>query len=56
MLVNKGFNIHDELVIIGATLKIPAFTKGKDQLSQSDVENTRQLACVKIHVSTSLDS
>ena len=34
----------------GAELKIPAFTKGKPQLSKEDVDNTRQLASVRIHV------
>ena len=34
----------------GATLNIPAFTKGKSQLSPGDVESTRRLANVRIHV------
>ena len=33
-----------------ATIKIPAFTKGKAQLSGIDVEQTRQIANVRIHV------
>ena len=33
-----------------ATIKIPAFTKGKTQLSGIDVEQTRRIANVRIHV------
>ena len=32
------------------TLKIPAFTKGKSQLSGIEVEQTRKIANVRIHV------
>ncbi len=45
-----GFNIHDELALIGARLQIPAFTKGKKQLSREEVEISRRLARVRIHV------
>ena len=34
----------------GASLNIPAFTKGKSQLPSADVESTRRLANVRIHV------
>jgi hypothetical protein len=33
-----------------AKLNIPAFTKGKDQLDPADVEHTRKIATVRIHV------
>ena len=33
-----------------AEVKIPALTKGRSQLSPTDVEDTRKLACVRIHV------
>ena len=33
-----------------ASLCIPAFTKGKDQLSLIEVEETRAIAIVRIHV------
>lgn len=36
--------------MFGATLDIPAFTRGHDQLSPADVEATRKLANVRIHV------
>ena len=50
ILADRGFNIHDELAVNGARLGIPAFTKGKQQLSGREVEETRRLANVRIHV------
>lgn len=50
VLADRGFLISDELACRGATLKIPAFTKGKSQLSQEEIEKTRNLARVRIHV------
>ena len=36
--------------MLGATLDIPAFTRGCEQLPSADVEATLKLANVKIHV------
>uniref|UniRef100_A0A1X7SIY3 DDE Tnp4 domain-containing protein n=2 Tax=Amphimedon queenslandica TaxID=400682 RepID=A0A1X7SIY3_AMPQE len=41
---------YDDLAIRGAYLEIPAFTRGKKQLSMAEVEKTRQLARLRIHV------
>ena len=50
ILANQGFLIEDELAIRGARLTIPAFTRGKSQLSREEVERSRQMAMVRIHV------
>ena len=50
MLADRGFDITDELALHGASLAIPSFTKGKDQLSQAEVETSRQLSRIRIHV------
>ena len=50
ILADRGFHIADELAIRGARLEMPAFTKGKKQLSASEIEHSRQLAHVRIHV------
>ena len=50
VLANQGINISNELAICGAHLCIPAFTKGRDQLSRYETEKTRQLANVRIQV------
>ena len=33
ILADRGFNVHDDIAIRGGKLEIPAFTKGKKQLS-----------------------
>ncbi len=50
VLADRGFNISDSVGTYCSTLKIPAFTKGKKQLSRIEVEQTRQIANVRIHV------
>ena len=50
VLADRGFLIADELAVRGASLAIPAFTRGKSQLSQKDVETSRRLARYRIHV------
>ena len=50
VLADRGFNIAESLGAHGASLQIPAYTKGKQQLSASDVEKTRSIANVRIHV------
>lgn len=45
-----GFLIEEELASRGATLAIPSFTKGVKQLSMKNVEESRRLARVRIHV------
>ena len=50
MLADRGFNVEDSVAYRGATLNIPAFTHGKPQLSPEDVESTRKIANVRIHV------
>lgn len=50
VLADRGFNISDSVGIQQAKLHIPAFTKGKDQLLALEVEETRTIANVRIHV------
>ena len=50
IVADRGFLIEDELNSRGAILKIPRFTKGKNQLSAKGVDESRQLAHVRIHV------
>ena len=49
-LADRGFNIPDSVGFYCSTMKIPAFTKGKKQLSSIEVEQTRKKANVHIHV------
>uniref|UniRef100_A0A1X7TTH8 DDE Tnp4 domain-containing protein n=1 Tax=Amphimedon queenslandica TaxID=400682 RepID=A0A1X7TTH8_AMPQE len=43
VLADRGFTISDDVGLVGAKLEIPAFTRGKGQLSR-DVEMTKNLS------------
>ena len=50
VLADRGFTVHESVWFVQANLNIPAFTKGKNQLDPIDVEKTRKIATVRIHV------
>ena len=50
ILADRGFLIEEELNTVGAYLKIPKFTKGKSQLPAKDVDESRKLSNVRIHI------
>ena len=50
VLADRGFTIDEDVILHGAKLEIPAFTRGKKQLSQEEVERSKQLSQVRIHV------
>ena len=50
ILTDRGFDIQESVGLFCSTVKIPAFTKGKKQLSGIEVEQTRRIANVRIHV------
>ena len=50
VLADRGFLIKEELATRGAVLCIPSFTKGKKQLPAKEVDESRKLANVRIHV------
>ena len=50
ILADRGFTIQDDIAVYGAKLIIPSFTRGKKQLSLEDVERSKQLSQVRIHV------
>ncbi|XP_052254004.1 uncharacterized protein LOC127860158 [Dreissena polymorpha] len=50
ILADRGFDIGDSVGTLCASVNIPAFTKGKGQLSPLDLEETRKIANVRIHV------
>ena len=49
-LADRGFSIADSVGFYCAKLTIPAFTRGEKQLSAVDVEETRKIANLRIHV------
>ena len=50
VLADRGFLIREEVANCCAELIIPSFTKGLTQLSKRQVEISRQIARVRIHV------
>ncbi|XP_065297009.2 uncharacterized protein [Dermacentor albipictus] len=50
VLADRGFNVSESVGFYCAKLHVPAYTKGKKQLSAADVLSTRKLANVRIHV------
>ena len=50
VMADHGFTIDVELTTREAILDIPSFTRGKSQLPASDVDNSRKIATVRIHV------
>nr|XP_047132712.1 uncharacterized protein LOC105849119 [Hydra vulgaris] len=47
---DRGFNNAESVGFYCGELKIPGFTKGKLKLTCSDVETTRKIASVRVHV------
>jgi len=50
VMADHGFTIQESLIFHGAEFAIPAFTRGKYQLDPVDVEATRAIPNVRIHV------
>ena len=50
VLADRGFDIADSVGSLSSALKIPAFTRVKSQLSGIEVEQTRRIANVRIHI------
>lgn len=50
VMADRGFTITESVALKQARLVIPAYTKGREQLDPIDVEKTRALASVGIHV------
>ena len=50
VMADRGFTVSESVGLKQAELVIPAFTKGKAQLDPVDVEKTRAVASVLIHV------
>ena len=50
VLADRGFDIAEDIAMVQASLHIPAFTKGVSQLPPKEVESTRKLANLRIHV------
>ena len=50
VLADRGFQLDQEFATRGAHLKVPAFTRGKSQMPRADVDRSRKIANVRIHI------
>ena len=50
IMVDRGFTIHDCVRELGIELIIPDFLNGREQLSESELVHTQQIANERIHV------
>ena len=50
VLADRGFLVEEKLATRRAVLCIPAFTRGKKQMTAKDIDISRQIALVRIHV------
>ena len=50
VLADRGFTTEQSVGMFCAEVKYPPFTRGKKQLSKFEVDTTRQLAQVRIHI------
>ena len=50
MLADRGFDRADDLGVFGASLEVPPYTRGKQQLSLQEVEHSKRLSKVRIHI------
>ena len=55
IMADKGFNIEDLLDPLGVTLNMPPIRETKRQLSKQEVEETRRIAAVRIHVERKME-
>ncbi|CAN7938375.1 unnamed protein product, partial [Ixodes hexagonus] len=50
ILADRGFLIREDVASRGATLVVPALTRGKNQLSAREAEEARRISSIRIHV------
>ena len=50
VLADRGFTLTEDFAVHGARLELPAFSRGKTQLTQCEVEKSKQLSMIRIHV------
>lgn len=55
VMADKGFTIQDLLDPLGVTLNMPPKRESNRQLSRREVEQTRRIAAVRIHVERKME-
>ena len=55
VMADRGFDIQDDLTLRGVRLNILPFFKGKSQLTESELVETRRIASIRIHVERAME-
>ena len=55
VMADRGFTIKEELLLRHATLTIPPFSQGRRQMSTADVDKTKHVANLRIHVERAIN-
>ncbi|XP_065294112.1 uncharacterized protein [Dermacentor albipictus] len=55
IMADRGFKLDPYIEAQGIKMNRPAFTKGKDQLPESEVTKTRRIASLRIHVERAIN-
>jgi len=54
-MADRGFEIEEDLMLIGVRLNIPMFLCGKKQLSENELVSTRRIASLWMHVERAME-
>ena len=54
-MADRGFDIEEDLALLGVRLNIPPFLRGKEQLSAQELVETRRIASLRIHVERAME-
>ena len=54
-MADRGFDVEDVLQPLGVQLNIPPFMRGRDQLDEKDMVETRRIASLRIHVERAIE-
>ena len=55
IMADRGFDIQDDLTPLGVRLNIPPFLRGKSQLEENELIETRRIASLRIHVERAME-
>ena len=55
VMADHGFDIQDDLALLGVRLNIPPFLKGKSQLTEKELVETGRIASIRIHVERAME-
>ena len=55
VMADRGFDIEEDLLLLGVKLNIPPFLRGKSQLSEEELVQTRRIASLRIHAERAME-